>query len=356
VKYTFQLSAAAAAAASAFPWRRLLSESDNKNEKTRSQFSNMPPATAANLVALCGFTITIIIIIITAVESANILFLLPVPSASHRLWNNVLIEGLEERGHNLTVLTVETERSRRNVTYICMSQIYESLNEFHYSANDDVGTALMKQKSSFDIIKENYQLGNFVSRKISKSNGLQRLLSYPKTFKFHAIVFDYSMAQSLLAFVAHFDHPPLISISPQSQPSRFTAASSTPLLPSYIPHHSGTYTTKTLRENLSQRFMNGFIYHTFDWFYAKFVYMKNENRRATKMLGESHEKLMLEQLEQSDLVLINRNFAFDDVLPLPPNVVPVAGMQAQRKNEIQNDVSSARLITDFLLFILIHLW
>ncbi|KAG5673008.1 hypothetical protein PVAND_003088 [Polypedilum vanderplanki] len=304
----------------------------------------MPKATRAamNLVVLCGFTSIIITTVCAAVafKSANILFLLPVPSSSHRLWNNVLIEALEERGHNLTILTVETERSRRNVTYICMKKIYESLNEFYYSENDDVGAAMVNRKSSFKIIKENYQLGNFVSRKISESDGLQKLLDYPKTFKFHAIIFDYSMAQSLLALVAHFNFPPLISISPQLQPMRFTAASSTPLFPSYISHYSTMSTTKSLREKLNERFLNGFIYHTFDWFYGKFIYMKNENRRAMKILGEKNhsEKLTisLEQLEYSDLVLVNRNFAFDDVLPLPPNVVPVAGLQAQRKNEIQN--------------------
>lgn len=65
--------------------------------------------------------------------------------------------------------------------------------------------------------------------------------------------------------------------------------------------------------------------------------MKNENSRIGKVFVEN--KLKLELLESSDLVLINRVFAFDDVLALPPNVVSVGSLHAQRINEIPNDVS-----------------
>ncbi|CRK88693.1 CLUMA_CG002370, isoform A [Clunio marinus] len=77
------------------------------------------------------------------------------------------------------------------------------------------------------------------------------------------------------------------------------------------------------------------IYHTFDWFYRKYVYMKNENSRIGKVFPEN--KLDLELLEYSDLVLINREFAFDDVLALPPNIIPISSLQVERQNEIPND-------------------
>jgi len=289
------------------------------------------------IIVLSGY-ISIISTTITNVESANILFLLPVPSASHRLWNNVLIEGLEERGHNLTVLTVEMERSRQNVTYICMRNIYESQDEFFNKENGNTRWNL-NQKTPLTIIKENYQLGNYLSRKIFASKGFEQLLNYPKTFKFDAIIFDYTMGQSLLGFVDYFGNPPLISVSPNSHPLRLNAASSTQILPSYISHYSMLSTTKSLREGISERFMNAFIYHTFDWFYANHIYMKNENRRVWNVFGVKNEKLLsIDHLEYSDLVLINRNFAFDDIFSLPPNVIPVAGIQAQRINEIPNDV------------------
>jgi glucuronosyltransferase len=266
------------------------------------------------------------------VDSENILFLLPVPSSSHRLWNNVLIDGLAERGHNITVLSVDYERSRPNVTYIYMENIYESLNEFYIKTPWS-----LKPKSPFTIIKEHHQLNNFISRKLFETKGLRQLANYPRSFKFHAVVFDFTMGQALLAFVEHFQFPPLISVSPLSQPSSLTTASSTQLFPSYVSHFSVTSTPETLRKKMNERFMN-MIYHTFDWFYRKYVFMKNENRRVGKVLVEN--KLKLELLEYSDLVLINREFAFDEgVLALPPNVVSVGALQAERKNEIPNDVS-----------------
>lgn len=289
----------------------------------------------------CLFIISAVLCCVTinTVGSANILFLLPVPSASHRLWNNVLIESLEERGHNLTILTVEDERSRQNVTFICMRNIYESLNEHQ----DDIEWWSRARKSPFVSIKETYRMANFVSKKIFSSDGVRRLYDYPKSFKFHAVIFDLTLGHSLLAFIEHFDFPPLISVSPSVDvsPSRFVAASSAQIFPSYISHYSTLSTTKSLRESITERFMNAFIYHAFDWFYSKYVYMKNENRRVWGLFGDGN-KLKLEQLEYSDLVIINRNFAFDDILPLPPNVIAVAGLQAQRKTAFHNDVSEKK--------------
>lgn len=266
------------------------------------------------------------------VDSANVLFLLPVPSPSHRLWNNVIIEGLEQRGHNLTVLSVEYERSRPNVTFIYMENVYESLNEFYSKTPWS-----LSPKSPFTAIKEHHQLNNFLSWKMFETKGLRQLANYPKSFKFDAVVFDFTLGQSLLAFVEHFEFPPLISVSPLSLPSSLASASATQIFPSYISHFSITSTPAMLREKMSKRFMN-MIYHTFDWFYRKYVFMENENRRVGKVFARN--KLKLERLEQSDLVLINREFAFDDVFALPPNVVPVGALQAERINEIPNDVSS----------------
>ena len=279
----------------------------------------------------CLSVVQLFVLLLATVDSANILFLLPVPSPSHRLWNNVLIESLAKQGHNLTVLTVEHERSRPNITFIYMENIYESLNEFYIKTPWS-----LKPKSSYAAIKEHHQLNNFISRKLFETKGLRQLANYPRSFKFDAVVFDFTLGQSLLAFVEHFYFPPLISVSPLSLPSSLAAASSTQLFPSYISHFSYPSNPEKLRAKMSERFMN-MIYHTFDWFYRKYVFMKNENRRVGKMFVENKSKL--EQLEVSDLVLINREFAFDDVLALPPNVVCVGSLQAERFNEIPNDVS-----------------
>lgn len=283
----------------------------------------------------CLSLVQLFVLFLSAVDSANILFLLPVPSPTHRLWNNVLIESLAERGHNLTILSVEHERSRANVTFIYMENIYESLSEFYIKTPWSLNS-----KYPYTIIKEHHQFNNFISRKFFETKGLRQLANYPKSFKFDAVVYDFTLGQSLLGFVEYFQFPPLISVAPLPLPSSLATASITQVFPSYISHFSISSTPTKLRAKMSERFMN-MIYHTFDWFYRKYVFMKNENSRVGKVFVDN--KWKLEQLEYSDLVLINREFAFDDALILPPNVICVGALQAERKNEIPNDVSEKAL-------------
>lgn len=279
----------------------------------------------------CCLSLVQLVAVLCVVECANILLVLPVPSPSHRLWNNVIVEGLARRGHNLTVLSVESERPRPNVTFIHMENIYESLSE-HYAKTP----WSFSPKFAFTAIKEHHQLNSFISRRLFESRGLRQLANYPRSFKFDAVILDFTLGHSLLAVVEHFHFPPLICVSPQALPTSLAAASAAQIFPSYISHFSITSTPARLRGEMRERFTN-MIYHAFDWFYRKYVYMKNENRRVGKVFVEN--KLKLEQLEESDLVLINRGLGFDDVLALPPNVVSVGGLQAERSGEIQNDVS-----------------
>lgn len=267
---------------------------------------------------------------IATIQSANILFLLAVPSPSHRLWNNVLIEKLNANGHNLTVLTVEYEISMPNVTYIYVEKIYESLNVY-----DNVWLDL-KTKSPFRLITEHYQMYNFISKHIFQSNGVRVLANYPRDFQFHAIIHDCTMAQSLLAFVEHFNNPPLISVSPLNMPIHLSTLSATHIYPSYMTHYAMDTTHEQLQASIIDRFLN-MLYHSYDWFYRRYIFMKNEHQRIIQLFPNN--KQQLEQMEKSELVLINSDFSYHDPFPLPPNVVRVGGLQAERINEIPNDVS-----------------
>lgn len=61
-------------------------------------------------------------------KCANILCLSSVPSPSHLLWMRVLINGLSEQGHNLTVLSVNIDKvSPPNVHYIHLENIYTQI-------------------------------------------------------------------------------------------------------------------------------------------------------------------------------------------------------------------------------------
>lgn len=78
------------------------------------------------------FLIFFYIFLINHVNCANILCLISVPSPSHLLWMKVLIKGLSEQGHNLTVLSVNVDKvSLANVHYIHLENVNSQLNELN---------------------------------------------------------------------------------------------------------------------------------------------------------------------------------------------------------------------------------
>ncbi|KAF2894414.1 hypothetical protein ILUMI_11758, partial [Ignelater luminosus] len=62
------------------------------------------------------------IVFFQAVLGANILFIAPLASPSHYLWNKALSLALVERGHNVTIVTHDTEKDAtpKNYTVITL--------------------------------------------------------------------------------------------------------------------------------------------------------------------------------------------------------------------------------------------
>jgi glucuronosyltransferase len=255
------------------------------------------------------------------VEMANILCLMGAPSPSHHIWNRALMEMLANRGHNLTILTVEMEISSKNMHYIFMENIYEELAA-HLSTEELLD---LSRRSPLTLISEMHDFHNFVSRKLIATKGIQELLRYPRKFKFDAIIHDFTLGQVLLGFVHYFQYPPLIAVSPFGIPAHTSVLAGSNLPLSYVPHFTTTFSPPF---GLVNRTKNGF-YHAFDWFYRRFIFMPNENEYAVELFGPKIPKL--ERIEQmSTLILVNSDFSIDHVQPLPPNVITVGGLQVKR--------------------------
>lgn len=273
------------------------------------------------------FILIFLIIFVKNVVPANILFISPLPSASHHIWNRSIMEGLVEKGHNLTVLTVEIERSYKNMNYILMENVYEDMIENYLT--DELGY----HQNQFTTIKDYYNLIGYLSRVLVETKGVQQLLNYPNNFKFDVILHDFTSSQFLLGFVEKFGRPPLISVSPFGIPPYIYAVSNTPVLPSYIPHYATTFTDDM---SLIERFKN-LLFFAFDRLMRKSVHMKNENRKAKTVFGS--DLINLEQIESnSSLVLVNVDWSMDYKQPLPPNVIPVGGLQTKRFEPMNPDV------------------
>lgn len=61
------------------------------------------------------------------VKCANILYLSPLASPSHHIWNRVIINALASRGHNVTVLSPDFDSiPPKNVHYLKVNEVYDS--------------------------------------------------------------------------------------------------------------------------------------------------------------------------------------------------------------------------------------
>lgn len=281
------------------------------------------------MIKLKSFVITLLLLLLdsdlVSVKCANILFLLGAPGPSQHIWNRSIMLTLAERGHNITALTVEVDKSKENLHFIHIENVYEKITE---QIPD-----LVEVTSSNPLVEITtmYNYFAFIDKIVLDTKGVQTLLNYSSDFKFDLIIHDFTQAPVLLGFVEYFNRPPLISISAFGLPSHTSMVASVPIYPSYMPHLSTSYDSKMY---LIKRLINLGI-HSYEWIYRHFIYNRYVNVLAKKYFGDDLPKLQ-EIGRRSDMVLVNIDFCFDQPVLLPPNVIPVGGLQVSRKDFINS--------------------
>lgn len=187
-------------------------------------------------------------------SGANILGLMPICSPSHHIWNKALLHELANRGHNLTILSVDVpkpnEKLPKNVHYIHIEKAYDSLHE-NLDFDSIVGAM------GLSVIPHLYNWGLSSAPGIVESEGWKTLMSYPDNFKFDLVIYDYTLGHILLGFVDKFNYPPLIGMSAFLINPLTIDYIANPLFPAYIPHWSTAYDVDM---NIVQRFHNTAIY------------------------------------------------------------------------------------------------
>ncbi|XP_055585218.1 UDP-glycosyltransferase UGT5-like [Uranotaenia lowii] len=272
------------------------------------------------------FSLLVLSCAISVCHAENILFLQTTPSRSHHIWNKQIFDRLHENGHNLTILSFELEQSIRDKTFLLVDNFYgKIINELTDASGNDSTDPM----SPFENIVNMYGFYEMASEILMKEPVVLDLLNYPKDFKFHMIVHDFTMGQFLLGFVQRFDNPPLVSVSAFNAPSYTTFLADIPLRVTTMPNYAADFGTSM---NLIQRLWNTF-YWCVEYYYRQRVFMSRENRRLRQIFGENTSTI--EQIErQSSIVLVNSDFSFDYHQALPPNVIPVGGLHIQRSDNL----------------------
>ncbi|XP_053679832.1 UDP-glycosyltransferase UGT5-like [Anopheles nili] len=272
------------------------------------------------------FALVALLVTCHNVRAENILFLQSTPSKSHHIWNRQIFDRLYDNGHNLTILSFETEQSVPGKTFLVM----EGFNEKMMAAFSDGSSDFSTYENPFGNIMNVYQFYTVASRILEEENAIQRLLEYPRTFRFDLVIHDFTMGQFLLGFLEYFNNPPLVSVSPYNIPSYTQYLADVPLYPTYVPHPASSFGS---RMDFIERVKNT-VYWGFDMLYRQQVFMPAEQQRMRRVFpgtNLTHVKLLE---RRSELVLVNSDPALDFYQLLPPNVVQVGGLHIKRAEDM----------------------
>ncbi|XP_063703722.1 UDP-glucosyltransferase 2-like [Culicoides brevitarsis] len=257
------------------------------------------------------------------IEGANILFMAPLASPSHHNWNRNLYVEMAKRGHNVTVLSVDKDKEpTKNLHYILMEGVYEALHD----SNEAVDLIEFAKLSEWGAFEAFWHWCSFNSRLTAASKGIQTLLNYPDNFKFDLIVDDLSMAPFILGFIHKFNYPPAVAVTPFSVPHYFTRTFGGHRQPSYVSHHGSQFSDKM---SFYERIVN-YLFYLVDDYYMAYHVMPEQESLMRQVFGRLRDLPTLETLQSEvGLALVNVHPAVEQTFPLPPNMIPVGGLQVR---------------------------
>ncbi|XP_037040047.1 UDP-glucosyltransferase 2-like isoform X4 [Bradysia coprophila] len=265
------------------------------------------------------------------VSAANILGLMGVPSPSHHNWNRNIFYKLAARGHNLTILSADVDRDATpGVHYIWAEEVYSHL----YNGSRGFNLMDMTKEGPFEELLSFYGWLRRSCEGYYKSKGFQTLLDYPDDFKFDLILVDYSCEPCLLGFSKKFNYPPTVGVSAFSLPHYTYHFVGGHRHFSYVPHFNAEYESKM---NFIERLDNFLLYMWDDWFYL-YKFLPQQDVAMKAAFNDPNLPDVRTLLRKIILALCNTHYSIQKSEPLPPNIIPVGGLQIQEPKPLDKDL------------------
>ncbi|CAH1173993.1 unnamed protein product [Phaedon cochleariae] len=262
---------------------------------------------------------------ISSVSCANILLAEDLASPSHQIWNYAIADALVASGHNVTVIgpkTISTEN--RKFHYIPLEGLLDEIGVFlpdDYMHLSTLGN--IKMFNDFIITTCNHTI---------HTKGLQKLMDYPKDFKFDLILLDLTATPCFLPLLERFNSPPAIVISAMTLSPVLSELFGNSFPASYIPY---IFLKNTARMDFSERLHN-FIFSKIDLYWKAYNSFHME-KMARSVFGENMQSFDVLS-KKTTFLLCNWSPGLHYSQPLTPNIIPVGGVHIDTKKKLPQDL------------------
>ncbi|XP_011706636.1 PREDICTED: uncharacterized protein LOC105461830, partial [Wasmannia auropunctata] len=267
--------------------------------------------------------------LVTASKPLSILFIEPIPSISHHIWAVNLVKGLLRKGHHVHVVSIhETKvenKLAQNLTYdvFDVMETYEEAEDYNPS---DWGEYSVIYTAYFT-----YQWGMLACDTVTKTKAAKELLEMVKTVGFDVIVQDISINQCFhgLWEVAK-NKPPVVGFVPFGPLPWLKDYVGGPSYPTVRPYPHAAIAKPV---GLWQRSLNA-LYFVVDDLIRYYYFLPIIQRQTEKYIGHAIRPLHEIEKDSINIVLINSHPAFEPGIPMPPNSLEIAGLQAVQASEV----------------------
>ncbi|KAF2901331.1 hypothetical protein ILUMI_04855, partial [Ignelater luminosus] len=260
--------------------------------------------------------------------SANILAVTTLASPSHHLWHKAYFLGLIEKGHNITVLGHDEEKQpSANFTMLTLEGVYDKIHkDFNIEGLvNDTPLQSLKFIWDWELSVCTYDL---------QTKAIETLLNYPKDYKFDLIIWDINSGRCLYPIIDRFKRPPLIATSPYGVHSFMDYIFGNHIF-SYIPFY---HVNPLDQSNIFERLANFFYIHVMN-LSSRYYSIPREFEISKKFFGDKIRSI--DEVERTmNLLISNNDPVVDYSRPLPPNIIPVAGIHIQHVKKLPKDIEN----------------
>ncbi|XP_011705694.1 PREDICTED: UDP-glucuronosyltransferase 1-9-like [Wasmannia auropunctata] len=284
-------------------------------------------------ILLFSLVCCISISLVAASKPLSILLIEALPTSSHHIWTVHLIKGLLRKGHHVHAVSIhETKvegKLAQNLTY----SVFDGLID-EFEKSEEFNPTVWAEYSAFYMSYFMFDLGIQTCDIVIETKAAKELLETIKTVEFDVIVQDISLLECLFGLweVAKGKPPAVgyVPFGPAPWIKDYVGGSNYPTVRSF------PYVAIAKPVGLWQRTWN-VLYYVADDLLRHYYYLPIIQRQTEKYMGHAIRPIHDIEKDSINIVLINSHSAFDSGIPLPPNALEIAGLNAQTVQPIAGE-------------------